>query len=27
VQYAVQSGCDLLTVNEALDHYMSAEAA
>ena len=27
VQYAVQSGCDLLTVNEALDHYMLAEAA
>lgn len=27
VQYAVQSGCEILTVNEALDHYISADAA
>lgn len=27
VQYAVQSGCTILTVNEALDHYISADAA
>jgi len=27
VQYAMQSGCEILTVNEALDHYISADAA
>ncbi|MCF7644018.1 polysaccharide deacetylase family protein [Bacillus subtilis] len=27
VQYAVQSGCEILTVNEALDRYISADAA